>query len=173
MANSIQKETKTVCLEIIISGFVQGVGFRPFVFRLANQLQIKGCVSNNTGQVTITAEGDKETLDLFCERLLSHAPLNAKPIIQSVNEVSLVNYEGFSILQSNELKESDIHILPDLPVCEQCIEELFNKNNRRYLYPFINCTQCGPRNSIITSLPYDRKNTSMQGFKLCSECESE
>ncbi len=174
MTNPIQKkEIKIICLKIIISGFVQGVGFRPFVFRLANELQIKGNVSNNTGQVTITAEGDKETLDLFCGKLLTQAPVNAKPIIQSVNEIALVNYESFSIQQSNELIESDIHILPDLPVCEQCIEELFDNNNRRYLYPFINCTQCGPRNSIITSLPYDRKNTSMQGFKLCSECESE
>jgi len=162
-----------VCFHIIITGFVQGVGFRPFVYRLANELQIKGFVSNNTGQVTIAAEANRQKLELFCERLLSQAPVNAKPVIQSVNEMSFVNYDGFSIKKSNGLIKSDIHILPDLPVCEQCIEELFDKNNRRYLYPFINCTQCGPRYSIITSLPYDRKNTSMQSFKLCSDCENE
>ena len=174
MANSIQKkETKIVCLKIIISGFVQGVGFRPFVFRLANELHVKGSVSNNSGQVTIVAEGSRESLELFCERLLSHAPVNAKPVIQSVNETSIVNFEDFTIQQSNELTKSDIHILPDLPVCDACLEELFDENNRRHLYPFINCTQCGPRNSIITSLPYDRKNTSMESFKLCAECETE
>ncbi|MCK5336010.1 MAG: carbamoyltransferase HypF, partial [Gammaproteobacteria bacterium] len=166
-------KSELICLHIVVSGFVQGVGFRPFLFRLANELQVKGCVSNNMGQVTVSVEGDREVLELFCERLISQAPVNAKPIIQSVNEVDLVNYESFSIKESNELTESDIHILPDLPVCEQCVEELFDKNNRRYLYPFINCTQCGPRNSIITSLPYDRKNTSMQSFKLCAACEAE
>lgn len=166
-------QTDIVCFHIVISGFVQGVGFRPFVFRLANELEIKGFVSNNTGQVTIAAEANRQKLELFCERLLSQAPVNAKPIIQSVNDMSLVNYDDFSIKKSNELTKSNIHILPDLPVCEQCLEELFDKNNRRYLYPFINCTQCGPRYSIITSLPYDRKNTSMQGFKLCHDCENE
>ncbi|MFK5912735.1 MAG: carbamoyltransferase HypF [Woeseiaceae bacterium] len=160
-------------MHIVISGFVQGVGFRPFVYRLANELQIKGCVSNNTGQVTIVAEGNREVLDLFCETLLIQAPINAKPLIQSINEITLHNYEDFSIKESNKITKSDIHILPDLPVCDQCLEELFDENNRRYLYPFINCTQCGPRNSIITSLPYDRNNTSMQSFKLCSACDAE
>ncbi len=169
----LNHQTDIVCFHIVITGFVQGVGFRPFVFRLANELQIKGFVSNNTGQVTIAAEANRQKLELFRERLLSQAPVNAKPDIQSINEISIVNFEDFSIRQSNELTKSDIHILPDLPVCDQCLEELFDKNNRRYLYPFINCTQCGPRYSIITSLPYDRKNTSMQSFKLCSDCEAE
>ncbi len=171
-----QKEisaTDIVCRHIVITGFVQGVGFRPFVFRLANELQIKGYVANNTGQVTIAAESTRETLELFCEQLISQAPVNAKPVIQSMNEIALLNYTDFSIRDSHELNKSDIHILPDLPVCEQCLEELFDKNNRRYLYPFINCTQCGPRYSIISALPYDRKNTSMQSFKLCNDCETE
>lgn len=177
MVSSTQQKSNhqcdIVCFHIVITGFVQGVGFRPFVYHLANELHIKGVVANNTGQVTIAAEANREKLELFCERLLSQAPVNAKPVIQSVDEITLVNYEDFSIKKSNELTKSDIHILPDLPVCEQCIEELFDKNNRRYLYPFINCTQCGPRYSIITSLPYDRKNTSMQSFKLCRDCETE
>ena len=177
MTHSIQQkeynETKVVCFHILMTGFVQGVGFRPFVYQLANELKIKGYVSNNAGQVSIAAESSKETLELFFERLICQAPLNAKPIIQSINEVSLTNFEDFSINESSELKSSDIHILADLPVCSECVDELFNENNRRYHYPFINCTQCGPRNSIITSLPYDRKNTSMQSFKLCPECEVE
>lgn len=177
MVSSTQQKSNhqcdIVCFHIVITGFVQGVGFRPFVYHLANELHIKGVVANNTGQVTIAAEANREKLELFCERLLSQAPVNAKPVIQSVDEITLVNYEDFSIKKSNELTKSDIHILPDLPVCEQCIEELFDKNNRRYLYPFINCTQCGPRYSIIISLPYDRKNTSMQSFKLCRDCETE
>ena len=177
MINSIHQQTEQqvniVSFHIIVSGFVQGVGFRPFIFRLANELAIKGYVSNNTGLVTIVAEGNKDSLKIFCERLLKQAPANAKPVIQSINETAPACYDNFSIRQSNELNTSDIHILPDLPTCDQCLEELFNQNNRRYLYPFINCTQCGPRNSIITSLPYDRKNTSMQPFKLCSDCEEE
>jgi len=177
VANSIQQnrdnQTEVVCLHIVITGFVQGVGFRPFVFRLANEMHIKGYVTNNAGQVTITAEANRQQIDLFCESLLSHAPVNAKPIIESVNETSVVNFEEFSIRESSALNQSDIHILSDLPVCEHCLNELFDKNNRRYLYPFINCTQCGPRNSIITTLPYDRKNTSMQCFTLCDDCNDE
>ena len=162
-----------MCFDIVVSGFVQGVGYRPFVHRLANELNIKGHITNNAGQVSIAAEASSATLELFCDRLLSQAPLNAKPIIESISESTLKYFEDFSIRKSHELIKSDIHILPDLPVCRQCLEDLFNKNNRRYLYPFINCSQCGPRYSIITSLPYDRKNTSMQGFKFCSACEKE
>jgi len=172
MINS-NHQLKLVSVHIIVSGFVQGVGFRPFIFRLANELAIKGYVSNNTGLVTIVAEGKKDLLETFCERLLNQAPANAKPVVQSINEVVPAYYDNFSIEQSNALSAADIHILPDLPACDQCLEELFTKNNRRYLYPFINCTQCGPRNSIISSLPYDRKNTSMQYFKLCRDCEEE
>lgn len=177
MANSIQhklnEDSVTICFHIVVTGFVQGVGFRPFVFRLANELGVKGVVSNNTGQVSIIAEADKKTLELFCERLLTEAPLNAKPTIHAVSETQTITYKDFSIIHSHELTKSDIHIQPDLPVCEECLEELLDKNNRRYRYPFINCTQCGPRYSIINSLPYDRKNTSMQSFKLCCECEKE
>ncbi len=162
-----------VCFHIVVTGFVQGVGFRPFVFRLANDLAIKGNISNNTGQVTIIAEANRQTLETFCQRLINDAPVNAKPVIQLVSETTTVYFKNFTIKQSNDLSECDIHILPDLPTCDQCLEELFDKNNRRYHYPFINCTQCGPRNTIIQSLPYDRNNTSMQGFKLCSACELE
>lgn len=168
-----QHQSDIICFQIVVNGFVQGVGFRPFVFHLANELSIKGHISNNTGQVTIVAEASRPSLEIFCQSLISLAPANAKPVIESVSETNTVYYKDFSIKQSHELSESDIHILPDLPTCNKCLEELFNKNNRRYLYPFINCTQCGPRNSIITSLPYDRKNTTMQNFKLCSDCEQE
>ena len=167
------KRSDLICFQIILNGFVQGVGFRPFVFRLANDLSIKGSVCNNMGQLTIIAEANRQALELFCERLITLAPVNSKPVIESICERSIVYYDSFSIKQSHELSESDIHILPDLPTCDQCLKEMFDKDNRRYLYPFINCTQCGPRNSIINSLPYDRKNTSMQSFKLCGDCEKE
>ena len=177
MTHSIQQkknnETTLVAFKIILTGFVQGVGFRPFVYRLANELDIKGDVSNNAGQVSITAESSKERLGSFCERLISQAPVNAKPIIQSIDEVPFTDFKNFTIEQSIELTNSDIHILADLPLCSECLHDMFNENDRRYHYPFINCTQCGPRNSIITSLPYDRKNTSMQSFKFCSECKDE
>ena len=170
---SPRNQANIICLNIIVSGFVQGVGFRPFVLRLANELVIKGYVTNNLGQVSIVAQANRQTLSLFCERLISQAPLNARPVIHSVKEISAAGFNAFSIKQSDELGEKDIHILVDLATCDQCVEELFDKHNRRYFYPFINCTQCGPRNSIIFSLPYDRKNTSMGSFKLCSECEDE
>ena len=166
-------QTEIVSIQIVIVGFVQGVGFRPFVFRLAEELHIKGYVSNNVGQVTIAAEANKETLKLFCKRLINDAPVNAQPRLHKVTTTRLSNYKKFSIKQSHELNETNIHVLPDLPVCEHCLNELFDKNSRRYLYPFINCTQCGPRYSIISSLPYDRKNTSMRNFKLCRSCEDE
>ena len=160
-------------MHIVVSGYVQGVGFRPFVYRLANELGIKGYVSNNTGQVTIVAEADRQALEMFCKQLLSQAPVNVKPFIYSVTETSTTYYADFAIKQSKELSETDIHILPDFATCDQCLAELLDKNNRRYLYPFINCTQCGPRNSIITSLPYDRKSTSMQQFQLCPDCRQD
>lgn len=169
----LQNKADITCFHIVVSGYVQGVGYRPFVFRLANELAIKGSITNNSGQVSIIAEARRQSLEIFCERLVSLAPVNAKPVIQSVNETTVVHYDDFSIKKSNELSESDIHILPDLPTCNQCLEELFDKINRRYLYPFINCTECGPRNSIIKMLPYDRENTSMQCFKLCNSCNQE
>lgn len=169
----IQHDAGLVSRQIIVTGFVQGVGFRPFVFHLANELGIKGDVVNNTGQVSINAVASGVVLEQFCERLLNEAPVNARPFIKSVTETDQYHYDDFRISESRALDESEIHILPDLPVCEQCLDELFDQDNRRYHYPFINCTQCGPRHSIITSLPYDRHNTSMQEFELCHDCEKE
>ena len=166
-------QAERVCCHIVITGYVQGVGFRPFVYRLAKELNIKGYVANNSGQVSIEAVARRDKIDLFCQQLIKQAPPIAKPEIHSVNHIPLVDYSGFTIRKSQQLKEHDIHVLADLPVCDNCLEELFASSDRRYLYPFINCTQCGPRYSIITALPYDRKNTSMQSFHLCPECESE
>ncbi len=162
-----------VCWHIIISGYVQGVGFRPFVFRLANELGIMGFIENNAGQVSLVVESNVATLQLFRGKLLQHAPLNARPVIESVTEVKRKSFTDFAIRQSHALQHSDVHILPDLPTCDDCLQELFAKQNRRYHYPFINCTQCGPRYSIIRALPYDRANTSMQNFTLCADCEKE
>lgn len=164
---------QTVAFKIVVSGFVQSVGYRPYVYRLASELSISGYVVNNSGQVSIVAEADAAVLDSFCQRLISGAPVNARPVIDSVSAVAVQNYCGFEIRQSYPLAENKIHILPDLAVCDQCLNELFDKQNRRYLYPFINCTQCGPRYSIIHSLPYDRENTSMHSFSLCKQCEQE
>ncbi len=167
-----------VCWHIVITGVVQGIGFRPFVFRLANELGVKGHVANNGGQVTIIAAADRQTLETFCQRLISNAPANARPVVHLVgtallSETGTDDDEDFSIRQSSDLGQCDMHIVPDLPTCDQCLAELFDRNNRRYLYPFINCSQCGPRYSIIESLPYDRANTSMRGFELCRDCALE
>lgn len=154
----------------LITGQVQGVGFRPFVYRLAKQLSVDGWVRNVTGSVEIHAEGSPQNLDLFTERLISEAPAIARPQVTSAKEVAAKPHVGFAILDS-EAGEAQIHVLPDYFMCEDCRRELNDPGNRRYRYPFINCTQCGPRYTLIESLPYDRSNTTMKGFPLCPECE--
>ncbi len=160
-------------LKIIIRGAVQGVGFRPFVFRLAEELKLKGWVSNTTQGVFIEVEGEKNTLHHFLLRVQNEKPPRA--FIQSC-EHSFLDAAGFSQFEiresANEGKISTL-VLPDSATCPDCLSEIFDSSNRRYLYPFTNCTNCGPRFTIIQSLPYDRDNTTMKPFTLCKECSLE
>lgn len=164
---------KNLRLKVIIRGAVQGVGFRPFVYRLASELKLPGWVSNTAQGVFIEVEGVKEALDQFLLRLQNEKP--PRSFIQSL-EFSFLDPVGFN---SFEIKESESHgpktalVLPDIATCPECLTDIIDPENRRYLYPFTNCTNCGPRYSIIESLPYDRPNTSMKRFAMCTECRKE
>ena len=158
---------------LVLSGKVQGVGFRPFVFRLAKQFRLTGWVRNRVGLVEIHAQGDSGNLDSFIADLLLHAPPLAQPVLSSDSRVAAGAFDSFDILQSDDRGEARISVPADLFTCDDCLRELNSPADRRYHYPFINCTQCGPRYTLIRALPYDRASTSMAGFELCQECRRE
>ncbi|MGB9697283.1 MAG: carbamoyltransferase HypF [Ignavibacteria bacterium] len=158
---------------IEIKGAVQGVGFRPFVYRIAHSLNLKGYVSNNTQGVVLDIQGSKANINEFLIKLKSELPPNASIDDIICVEDSLTSYQSFEIRESSENSSISAVILPDIAICKDCKSEMFNPSDRRYLYPFINCTNCGPRYSIIEKLPYDRCNTSMRHFNMCEECRQE
>ncbi len=160
-------------LSIFIRGAVQGVGLRPFVYRIANEFQLKGFVRNSSAGVSIEVEGIQNSLNDFLFKLQNEKPRLA--IINSIDSYYLpaTGYQEFKIEESSAEVEKTTLILPDFAVCDDCLKEMFNPNDRRYLYPFINCTNCGPRFSIIEKLPYDRPNTSMKNFLMCDDCRRE
>lgn len=160
-------------LKIIIRGVVQGVGFRPFIFRLASEMGITGFVSNSTSGVLVEAEGEKDILDKFSLRIKNEKPLHSSIHGMELCFLDAAGYSKFEIAPSSISAVSEIFILPDIAVCDDCLKELFDPGNRRYRYPFINCTNCGPRFSIIESFPYDRINTSMKFFEMCDDCRKE
>ncbi len=160
-------------IRVILIGQVQGVGFRPFVYRLATALQLAGWVKNQLGQVEIVAQGTPESLATFFDDLLNKAPPLAKPQIFSWEPIELPTLTGFQILSSERTEDAFIHVPPDYAPCQDCLTEFYEPADRRYRYPFINCTQCGPRFTIINNLPYDRPHTSMSGFPLCPDCQAE
>ena len=158
---------------MILTGRVQGVGFRPFVYRLAQRLGVRGWVQNRLGQVVIHAEADATTLDAFSRALLEEAPPLARPVPGESAPAPVQSLPGFEVQASRADTEACIHVPPDYDTCPDCLRELHDPRDRRYHYPFINCTQCGPRYTLITQLPYDRPNTSMAGFPLCPDCQAE
>ncbi|MGZ4960471.1 MAG: carbamoyltransferase HypF [Methylomonas sp.] len=165
--------TDLPAFHIIVTGRVQGVGFRPFVSRLANELAITGWVRNRSGRVEIHAEGQVEALTAFKTALIDRAPPLARPEQIQANQVSSEGFSDFVIHGSQAGESTDAHIPPDYFVCADCLAEMQNPGERRYRYPFINCTQCGPRYTLIDNLPYDRPNTAMAGFELCPDCHAE
>src|SRR3989338_3665491 len=154
----------------LIAGRVQGVGFRPFVYRLAQRLGLRGWVRNEAGSVEIFAQGAPSALTEFERALLQEAPPLAKPVVSSRASAERQPFETFEILPSREYLPAHIHVPPDYFACDDCLRELHDPGNRRYRYPFINCTQCGPRYTLIRKLPYDRPNTTMAEFSLCPAC---
>lgn len=167
--------TVRTCAAIHISGIVQGVGFRPFVYRAALQFGITGFVQNDGKSVYIEAAGTKDKIQQFYNYLLSDAPPLAKMITRSAQEIqSGKDYDSFRIIESDcHYTGGNLFITPDFALCSRCRSELHNKSNRRYHYPFITCTDCGPRYSVVHALPFDRERTAMQLFRLCAHCEEE
>jgi hydrogenase maturation protein HypF len=159
--------------DIVVTGRVQGVGYRPFVYLTAHELGITGSVLNGSGKVFIHAEGSADQLDRLEAALIATAPPLARPQLASSDVVAAIGAASFEILASDAASEPEIHVPPDLFTCDACLAELTGPRERRYGYPFINCTQCGPRYTIISAMPYDRPNTSMAGFPLCADCRSE
>lgn len=158
---------------LTVRGAVQGVGFRPFVLRLARELGLGGWTFNFSGGVIIEAEGGERGLEAFRERLASERPAASEIKGLEIEELPPVGATQFEIRESAPDGAKSAWIVPDLATCPECLRELFDPSNRRHLYPFINCTHCGPRFSIIEALPYDRPNTTMREFAMCPECERE
>ncbi len=162
-----------LAFDIFVTGRVQGVGYRPFVSRLAHAFNLSGWVRNRSGQVEIRVEGNAEAIDAFKHALVNQAPPLAQPDPPSFFSVPLMGLRGFSIEPSEVSDSSDTHIPPDYFVCDDCLAEMQEPAERRFRYPFINCTQCGPRYTLIDRLPYDRPHTAMSGFALCPSCFAE
>lgn len=156
-----------------INGIVQGVGFRPFVYRLARELNLAGFVNNTSEGVLIEAQGPLENLDTFRRRLREEAPPLSRIVDFALKEIPPSHDDGFSIIESDDNASASTLIAPDMSVCADCLRELFDPADRRYRYPFINCTNCGPRFTITAGIPYDRPKTSMRVFPMCPDCERE
>ncbi len=159
-------------LKLLIRGAVQGVGFRPFLYRLATELNLTGWVNNSASGVFIEVEGESNILEIFRERVQTENPPRSQ--IQSIETtwLDLTGYSTFEIRHSVSGEKTAI-VLPDIATCPNCLQDIFDPQNRRYHYPFTNCTNCGPRYTIIEALPYDRPHTTMKEFVMCVECQQE
>ncbi|MDW7982963.1 MAG: carbamoyltransferase HypF [Thermomicrobium sp.] len=158
---------------ISVTGIVQGVGFRPFVYRLATTLGLAGWVANSERGVEIMIEGPPTALETFLSELVRHPPPAARIDRITVEPTTPRGLVGFVIRESRTGQRPTTRVSPDLAVCEACLRELFDPRDRRYLYPYVNCTDCGPRYSIVLSLPYDRPRTTMKDWPLCPDCARE
>jgi hydrogenase maturation protein HypF len=156
-----------------VHGTVQGVGFRPFVYRLAADLKLNGWVENTPQGVTIELEGNERRLSEFQNRLGREKPPLANICASEASILDARGLDGFNIRKSDAAGAHTATILPDIATCADCLRDILDPADRRYLYPFTNCTNCGPRFSIIKSLPYDRPNTSMSKFTMCAACRAE
>jgi len=175
MINMAAKSLESECIarKYRVNGIVQGVGFRPFVYQLANRYRLKGEVANTSSGVSLHVEGFPEDIESFGRDLVRNCPPLARITdLASVAE-PLRNFRNFSIARSEQPQTVSTLISPDVSICADCLRELFDPMDRRYRYPFINCTNCGPRYTIIDRIPYDRPNTSMRKFKMCAECQAE
>jgi hydrogenase maturation protein HypF len=162
-----------VARRLEVNGIVQGVGFRPFVYNLANQYGLKGEVANTSSGVIIHIEGTIHNLESFCKDLNTKHPPLAHIVEISQYDEAVNNRKEFRIVESRGATAMSTLISPDVSICEDCRRELFDPRDRRYHYPFINCTNCGPRYTIIDDIPYDRPKTSMKHFDMCTQCLAE
>lgn len=166
-------ETLVQRIQVEVEGTVQGVGFRPFIYRLASELGLTGWIKNTRNGVAIEIEGSVPLVEAFLQRLRSDAPASASVEVMSSRAIPALDDESFSIGQCTESGQRALVIPPDLATCADCLRELNDPHDRRFRYPFLTCTQCGPRYSLLTAIPYERSNTTMTGFDLCSTCHSE
>ncbi|MEW6368720.1 MAG: carbamoyltransferase HypF [Acidobacteriota bacterium] len=160
-------------LRVSIRGAVQGVGFRPFLYRLATSMQLSGWVVNSAQGVCIEVEGDEERLRRFLLRIEAEKPPRSSIYSLESSFLDAVGYGSFEVRLSQDTGAKTATVLPDIATCPDCLREVFDPANRRYRYPFTNCTNCGPRFTIIEKLPYDRHNTTMKGFEMCARCRAE
>ncbi|NOQ43468.1 MAG: carbamoyltransferase HypF, partial [Dehalococcoidia bacterium] len=172
-------------MRIRVGGAVQGVGFRPFVYRLAHEHNLKGWVRNTSGNVEIEVDGDEDSVKNFLVDLEAKAPPLAR--IGSIDITSpspkshtkYAKYEKYESFENFEIRQSTSQegkyqlVSPDIATCEDCLSDIFSPADRRYRYPFTNCTNCGPRFTIIEDIPYDRPNTTMRKFQMCPQCQQE
>lgn len=167
------KKTMTVRKRIDVSGIVQGVGFRPHVYRLAHRYCLSGQVRNTVAGVTVEVQGESGAIKQFVRSLEEEAPPLAQVTGVFVADLECKAENGFHIVNSPQGGRVDTLIAPDIATCSDCLHELFDPADRRYGYPFINCTNCGPRFTILGHIPYDRPNTSMAAFTMCATCQAE
>ena len=158
---------------LLVNGIVQGVGFRPFVYRIAVGLGLKGFIRNTPSGVLIEVQGSSLLLDSFCGALKRDCPPLARIEAMKESALDCVAEERFIIADSSAGADVETLIPPDIALCGDCRRELLDPANRRFRYPFINCTNCGPRYTIVDRLPYDHPSTSMHTFTMCPECERE
>jgi len=159
--------------QINIKGIVQGVGFRPFIYNLAKKYNLSGYVLNNTSGVSIEVEGERSVIKEFIDKVRSQPPPQAEIFEIRSQHVEPIGYNDFTIRESENHTERFVPISPELATCDECLKELFDQSDRRYRYPFINCTNCGPRFTIVKDIPYDRKFTTMSPFVMCEKCQRE
>jgi hydrogenase maturation protein HypF len=159
--------------QLHVRGIVQGVGFRPFVYKLATSLGLTGFVFNSSSGVTIEVEGDATVIHTFIDSVELDPPPLAEILEVTVSEMTAVGSAGFDILESREEVGAFALVPPDAGTCEACWRDFGDPINRRFGYPFTNCTHCGPRYTIIQDIPYDRAKTTMSGFLMCGACKTE
>ena len=173
-ASKAARYEDVVRYSIKVRGIVQGVGFRPFVYNLAHKYSLSGWVCNSSGGVEIEAEGDDRNLKEFVSEIADRSPVLASiEKVEAQDNLPLKGYSRFEIKESFREDGQFVPVSPDISICEGCLKELFDPADRRYLYPFINCTDCGPRFTIIKDVPYDRDNTTMVEFAMCRPCKTE
>jgi len=158
---------------IQIRGVVQGVGFRPFVYRIAQRLDIRGYILNSSEGVVIEAEADEDAVQQFVTALTSEAPSLAKIDAMEVSSIDPTGEDRFTVHDSAAIAGRFALVPPDVATCDDCIRDFTTPGNMRYRYPFTNCTNCGPRYTIIRDVPYDRPNTTMDEFPMCPACQAE
>ena len=166
-------ESKKSRKQVKVNGTVQGVGFRPFIYQLAQRLKVLGWVQNTSDGVIIEIEADENTLDSFIKAIKTDAPIAAE--VDSIETIELpsINYTDFVIKPSPAGTDTKTTIPPDMSICPDCLNDITDPNNRRYAYPFTNCTNCGPRFTITKGIPYDRPQTTMAEFIMCPDCKAE